>query len=149
MTPTEVLQKQFEAFNLRDRAGWVQPYAPDAEVEEGRLGSDTAAIYGRFYDLMMEAFPDGRFEAPSPIEQGDRVAAQVTFTGTQTGTLRFPPEFDDSGRLGSVAPTGKTIKVTFANFVTVRDDKMTYDNTFGVSSGLANALGLMPAAAAD
>ncbi len=140
MTPTEVVQQQFEALNRRDRAGWCAAGAPDVSFDpEGVTGVD---VYGEVYDVLVEAFPDIQAKILSSLEQGDLMACEVVFSGTHTGVLHWPTAFDETGLLGDVAPTGKTMEVRFGNFCTVRGDKIVTDNTYGVSIGVANALGV-------
>lgn len=143
MTPTEVVHQQYEALNRRDRAGWCAAGAPDVSFDpEGVTGVD---IYGQVYDVLVEAFPDLRARILSSLEQGDLMACEVVFSGTHTGVLHWPAAFDETGLLGEVAPTGKTMEVRFGNFCTVRGDKIVTDNTYGVTSGVAKALGLKTA----
>lgn len=147
MTPTEVVQQQFEALNRRDRAGWCATGAPDVSFDpEGVSGIDT---YGLIYDMLVEAFPDIRAKIVSSLEQGDLMACEVVFSATHTGALHWPAAFDETGLLGNVAPTGKSIEVRFGNFCTVRGDKIVTDNSYGATIGVANALGLKPAPVAS
>jgi steroid delta-isomerase-like uncharacterized protein len=59
--------------------------------------------------LMRAAFPDLHSRVDEVVEDGDRRAARFTVTGTHSGDF-----------LG-LAPTGRTISVTSAVFVHLRD----------------------------
>jgi len=55
------------------------------------------------------SFPDGHFVPEEIVAAGDRVVARSRFVGTQTGPF------------GSLAPTGRTVRVRFFDVYVVRD----------------------------
>lgn len=61
---------------------------------------------------MWAAFPNGRFELEAIVAAGDLVAAHSTFRGTQTG------------KLGTLAPTGRTVAVSFMDFYRMTEGKI-------------------------
>lgn len=137
----EVVRRQLDAFNSGDRAGWLAVYEPDASLDDGVADvADVAAVY----DTAHQAFPDCRMEPGSLVAQGDCVAGEVTFTGTHTGTLRWPSNADPSALVAEVAPTGKRVDFKFAGVMWIRDGKIVRDNTYGFVYGLSRQLGLIP-----
>ena len=70
--------------------------------------ADAAGVAGKL-KAMWAAFPDGRFTLEAVVAAGDLVAARSTFRGAQTGAL------------GTLAPTGKTVAVTFMDFYRMSD----------------------------
>jgi predicted ester cyclase len=109
----EVLELTREALRRNDANdvdGFVALQAPDCEWQtpDGTLhGREAVREYvGRF----RTAFPDGRHTILRALESGDGVALEGTWTGTHTGVLATPQ--------GDVPPTGLTVQMPFALFVT-------------------------------
>lgn len=143
MTPIEVVQRQVEAFNAKDREAYLGYSAPEVLNTEGTPMSSEAA--GKWYDAATTAVPDAQLHIDEIIEQGDLVVCRVTATGTHTGILSWPPEWDAAGQLRHVEPTGRTLNMTFASFSWVKGDKVVRDEIYGLN--VPEALGLPRASA--
>lgn len=74
----------------------------DHDSESG-AGAVAAGVVARL-KAMWATFPDGRFTLEAIVAAGDLVAVRSIFRGTQTGAL------------GALAPTGKTVTVSFMDF---------------------------------
>jgi predicted ester cyclase len=135
MTPTEVVLKATESFNSHDRQGWMSFCTPDIDADR----NPAADAWGAIYDAWTDAFPDGRIEVVKVADGGEYVAAEDTFTGTHTGTLRPPggPEFE---------ATGKRVEFDFCIFCRIVDGKLSSLHSYGAISGLMEQLGVLPAA---
>ena len=69
----------------------------------------------------LDSFPDGRWSIGHIVAEGDRVAVQVTFTGTHTGPW------------GDIPPTNKKGKITQHLFLRIVDGKIVeMENPSGV-----------------
>jgi hypothetical protein len=71
MTPEEVVQRQFDAYNAKDLDAWVATYAPDAEQFElhgTRLSNGRDEIRARMVQRFME--PDLHAELLKRIVMG-------------------------------------------------------------------------------
>ena len=84
------------------------------------------------------AFPDMRVTVTSRVVGEDAVAAEVQFTGTNTGPLSM-------GGMQMPA-TGKGVMATGAYFTKVRDGRLTEFSTHPDAAGMMVQLGLMPEA---
>ena len=109
----EVMDAMFTAM-LRDVDALVACYASDAVAET----PDAGRIEGRDAILehllaFVDAFSDITFEAVESLEVGDTAIDEGYVTGRHTGALRTPD--------GSIAPTGKTLKLRECDLITVRD----------------------------
>lgn len=141
MTPSEVGQKIGDAFNAGDRETWMAYCSPNLVLNREPGGSEGWAA---IFDVLHEAFPDGKGDGARAIEQGEWVATEIVFTGTHTGTLRVPAMADPSGLLADVGPTGKAIELRFAEVSRFVDDKLVEENIYGLVYALQKALGVLP-----
>lgn len=103
------VEEGFRRNDANDVDGFVELMAADCEWEtpDGPLrGREEVRDYvGHF----RTAFPDGRHTIDHAIEADDTVAIRGHWTGTHTGVLATPQ--------GDVPPTGRTVDMTFALFV--------------------------------
>jgi predicted ester cyclase len=109
----ELLDLTREAFRRNDANdidGFVSMQTADCEwlTPDGPLhGRDAVREYvGHF----RRAFPEGRHTIERSVESGHSIAVEGRWSGTHSGTLETPQ--------GDVPPTGRTIEMTFALFVT-------------------------------
>lgn len=82
------------------------------------------------------AFPDLRLRRTNRVVGEDTVAAELEFTGTNTGPLVM-------GGM-QIPPTGKQLKVQGAYFVRVKDGKIAEFSSHPDAAGMLMQLGLMP-----
>jgi steroid delta-isomerase-like uncharacterized protein len=82
------------------------------------------------------AFPDMRLTASNRVVGDDALAAELLFTGTNTGPLQL-------GAM-QVPPTGKSVIRRGSYFVKVQDGRVTEFSTHPDAAGLMLQLGLTP-----
>jgi steroid delta-isomerase-like uncharacterized protein len=91
---------------------------------------------GAYLQAYYTAFPDMQIEVRRLIEDGNSVAAEVRFTGTQTGPLAMPT--------GEVPASGRTMDIEAADFLTVENGQITAWRVYLDSMLLMRQLGLVP-----
>ncbi|MBT2554550.1 ester cyclase [Arthrobacter sp. ISL-5] len=84
------------------------------------------------------AFPDMRVKTTSRVVSDDQVAAEVEFTGTNTGPLRMGSQ--------EVPATGKSVTGTGTYFASVKDGKYVSFRAHPDVASMMAQLGLMPGA---
>lgn len=82
------------------------------------------------------AFPDARAELVRGIESGELVMAEGVFSGTHSGPLASPQ--------GEVPPTGRTLRLEFADVFVVRDGLIVEHHIYYDQVSFLAQLGLMP-----
>lgn len=128
-SPKEVCNKMVQVWNAHDREGWMALCSADVMVHgepAGLLG------WGEHYDVLQDAFGDGRLDVTSSAQEHELVSLEVTLTGTHTGTL--PPW----------PATGKSVKLGFGCFLRVVDGKVVSLTAYGIAEGLIQHLGMAP-----
>jgi steroid delta-isomerase-like uncharacterized protein len=90
-TSKALLRRHEEAFNARDGDGVAEAVADDFVFHV--MGRDIvgAAAYRESFAPLWEAFPDARNEIVHLVAEGERVAALVRTTGTNTGSFMGLP----------------------------------------------------------
>ena len=129
MTPKEVVQAGFDAWNRRDRDAFRSLVSDDFQFEGEPAGPDG---WLAVMDVWAKAFPDNRMEIASMIGDEEGVACEATFTGTQTGSLedqQNPP----------LPPTGKRVTIHFATYQRVLNEKLVSFAGYGVMGSLIEA----------
>jgi steroid delta-isomerase-like uncharacterized protein len=131
------IQKYLEGFNAGDARALASLYAPTTAYSNpfAAAPATTPAQVEAFEAPMFAAFTDVHAQIDQLIADGDRAAASVTIRATHTGELQTPA--------GAVPPTGRTITLHSAEFVTVddRDTIVEHVRIFDTGSFLAQ-LGL-------
>ncbi|WAH99321.1 ester cyclase [Arthrobacter sp. MMS18-M83] len=92
----------------------------------------------QYMETWFTAFPDMHVRSINRVVTEDAVAAEVEFTGTNTGPLVV-------GGM-EVPATGKSVKGTGTYFVSVRDGKITSFSAHPDVAGMMVQLGMMPEA---
>jgi steroid delta-isomerase-like uncharacterized protein len=111
VSAVEIAERYFAAWNRRDPEGIVATFAEggvyrDPSVPDGLRG----AAIGAYARGLFEAFPDLSFDLFGVAPTGERgVVAQWVMRGTNTGPMQGLP------------PTGKSVAVPGADFLTVGD----------------------------
>ncbi len=132
-----VVERFYDAFNRGDFDTVLEIFAPDVETTEPSLGTIQSAEQWRAYgEAFKRAMPDARLNLRSAVESGDTIAVEGSFTGTHTGPLLSPQ--------GEVPPTGRTINIPYADFLTVRDGRVVSHRVYYDQVALGAQLGLMP-----
>jgi steroid delta-isomerase-like uncharacterized protein len=86
-----LLRRHEELFNAHDADGVAESLAPDYVFHV--MGRDVVGpeAYKETFGPLWEAFPDARNEIVQLVAEGDRVAALVRTTGTNTGSFMGLP----------------------------------------------------------
>lgn len=113
-------------------------------AEDGVFVHPAATLRGReeiaaFMTGYHVAFPDGRHTVTKILQDGDVVAVEGTFTGTNTGPLPGPD--------GELPPTGRTATIGWAGIATVGPDGLRSMHGYYDQLALLGQLGLAPAPA--
>jgi steroid delta-isomerase-like uncharacterized protein len=90
------------------------------------------AIWG-----MRVALPDLHSSIDNTVADGDRVAVEMTFSGTHDGQLMGPT--------GLVTPTGNPVSLGAALFFYVQDGRIVRISRYGDTLSLLTQVGLRPA----
>jgi predicted ester cyclase len=137
-TTQTIFDDATQALNARDYDKFEALHEPQADVwQPGMPGKDVKAqIEG--LKVLAAGFPDGRWIAERPIQDGDRCSAEHRFEGTQTGVLRVPgvPE---------IQPTGKKVTLNASVVVTLEAGKVSRARIYTDRMQLVEQLGLAPA----
>lgn len=102
------------------------PAAPGGELSGPEGVKQLVAMY-------RTAFPDTEFDFKDLIQEGDKVAARITATGTHQGTLM------------GIAPTGKRVSVSGIVITQFRDGKQIESWSSYDQLGMLQQLGAGPA----
>lgn len=113
-------------------------------AEDGVFVHPAATLQGReeiaaFMTGYHVAFPDGRHTVTKVLQDGDTVAVEGTFTGTNSGPLPGPD--------GDVPATGRTVTLRWAGIADVGPDGLRSMHGYYDQLAFLGQLGLVPAAA--
>jgi len=119
----------------RDVAKALASFAPDAEfiTPIGRLplpGGVEAYLEG-----FRQSFPDSGFDIENVVEQGDQVAVEGYWFGTNTGSILLP----DGGTLPA---TNRHVRAPFVTFFTIQNGKLKSHRGYWDMAGFMRQLGL-------
>jgi predicted ester cyclase len=137
MGPKELVQRQADTWNARDREGFFATCAEDCEVTapgftgKGRQGLE------EFWSLWMDGFPDNQVMVGLVFAEGDHVAEEARFEGTNSGPLAGP----DGSQIPAI---GLRASAAFSALSTVRGDKVATTRSYFDQVELLTQLGLMP-----
>src|SRR5260370_21351982 len=113
MNPLAVAQTYFDAWNRRDPVAIVATFAEGGTYSDPTVPALTGSALATHTGGLFAAFPDLSFEIVSAAQAGDHaVAAQWMMRGTNTGPLAGGP------------PTGSTVALPGADFITIDGDKI-------------------------
>ncbi len=113
MNPLDVAQTYFDAWNQRDPAAIIATFAEGGTYSDPTVPALTGSALATHAGGLFAAFPDLSFEIVSAAQAGDHaVAAQWMMRGTNTGPLAGGP------------PTGSTVALPGADFITIDGDKI-------------------------
>lgn len=141
--PKAATRQGIELFNQGKIGEWIKMLADDAELVSPMGGTlKGPEAIREFFEEMRKSFPDARVNIRQIVAEGNTVAVEYTYTGTNTGPSRLP--------------TGETIPATNKTLNAPALDIGTYDDSGKLKSlhqyfDVANAmqqLGLVPAPAA-
>lgn len=134
----ELLSRYFEAYNARD-ADAIGRLVTDA-VTLSRPGQSAAGRHELLeaYRVDWVDFPDCRLDVKHSGSHGDRVFAELTFSGTNTGSLHLAD--------GTLAPpTGRALALECAAIGDVEGGALTALRVYWDNALSMQQLGLLPA----
>jgi steroid delta-isomerase-like uncharacterized protein len=134
----ELSRQAIALYNAHDLDGFVARYRPDAElVAPGAPPARGTAAIKEVWQRQFAGFPDGRVTVHTMVAEGSTLAAEYTFTGTNTGPLTLPT--------GQTLPaTNKKVSLRGVYVVILEGDKVKSDHSYwDLAEGLAQ-LGLVP-----
>lgn len=132
MDSMQVAAAYFEAWNQRDAGKIVAAFADGGTyMDPASGGTLTGAAIGHYASGLFTAFPNLTFEVASGGPIGENmVAAQWMMRGTNTGSLLGGP------------PTGKTVALPGADFITIDAGKIRSVRGYFDMKELGGQLGL-------
>lgn len=133
----QVAEQAYAAMAAHDLRALTDLCAPTCELTEPGVHLRGPEQIGPYLQAYFTAFPDMQVEVQSMLETGDRVAAEVRFTGTHTGPLAGPG--------GELPPSGKRIDMQAADFLTVSGGQITSWRVYIDMGTFMGQLGLGPA----
>ena len=130
-------QQGLKHYNNGDLDAMTALYSKDAVLvgPDGRFeGVD--AIRGSWAE-QMASFPGAQVETVTEIEEGDTIATEFVYRGTNNGALKLPD--------GSELPaTGKTIEIPGAIIAKVANGQIVSETMYFDNMATYAALGLLP-----
>jgi steroid delta-isomerase-like uncharacterized protein len=143
MDPKDVILNFYADWNRKDGQALLSYFTDDSEIIEpggvdlhGQEGAET------YYLSYQDAFPDNELTIQNILAEGDNVALEATFSGTQTGTYTFP-----DGE--QVPPTGRQVTIPYATFFIISDGKIVTLHLYYDQMEARSQLGLTPESAAS
>jgi len=126
------------AWDAHDADAFAAMFADGAVVNDlgspdPITGSDGIRMFAQAW---FTAFPDMNVKQTNRVVSEDAVAAEVVFTGTNSGPMMM------GGK--EIPPTGKTVQGKGTYFARVRDGKVVEFNSYPDIAGLMMQLGFMP-----
>jgi ketosteroid isomerase-like protein len=137
LAPTQVGVPMLDAINARNLDAWFAALAPDYQADfPGITAHDRETARG-FNQLFIDAFPDLRFSVEQEWSVGETSICIFVAEGTHEATLVLPTQ--------AVPPTGRHGHVRGVLVSTLRDGRITKEQTFWDRLDLMMQLGLIPA----
>jgi predicted ester cyclase len=124
-------------YNAGDMDGLVDSYTEDAVLVTPTGTFEGRAAIREQSSREKAAFPDRAVTAGVIVEQGDTIAAELTFAGTHMGPLVRPDGTE-------VPPTGKRVEMLGMSLVHVRGGKAAVHHQYWDNMAFGRQLGLVP-----
>jgi steroid delta-isomerase-like uncharacterized protein len=142
MTRDEIIaldDRGMKAWDAHDTDAFVSLFADDIEYTDDSVPAPmrSADEIREYMAAWYRAFPDMRATELNRVVGDDSVAAEVEFTGTNSGPLAM-------GGM-EIPATGKSVKGRGTYFVKARDGRITEFHAHPDVAGMMMQLGLMPA----
>lgn len=133
----DAYEHSIKLYNAGDLDGFSNSYAEDATLVTPDGTAQGRAAIREQWGREKAAFPDRTVTEDVIIEQGDTIATEFTWAGTNTGPLVLP----DGTKL---PPTGKRVQTKGMELVRVRNGKIATHHEYWDNMALAGQLGLLP-----
>ena len=137
----DAYERVVQLYNAGDLEGLVNTYAEDAILvtPDGITAQGRAAIREQV-SRDKTAFPDETVGIDVMVEQGDTIAIEYTWAGTNTGPFVTP----DGTK---VPPTGKRVEIKGMDLAQMRDGKIAVHHMYADTMAVIGQLGLLPGGA--
>jgi predicted ester cyclase len=134
----ELLDNQgIEAWDSHDAEAFVGMLADDFVLRDWTVPEPISDLAGvRAFGAWMTAFPDMRVTRHNRVVGDDAVAAEIEFTGTNTGPMVM-------GGM-EMPPTGKSVVGRGTYIARVKDGKVVEFSSQPDAAGIMMQLGLLP-----
>jgi steroid delta-isomerase-like uncharacterized protein len=136
---TSVVRAWADALNRDDPEAFRACHAPDihwTNMADGRVIHGAEPLQGAIWGMRV-ALPDLHCSIDDMVTDGNRVAVEMTFTGTHNGQLIGPA--------GPIPPTGREVRLGAAVFFHVQDGRIVRITRYGDTLSLLTQVGLQPA----
>jgi steroid delta-isomerase-like uncharacterized protein len=128
-------------YNAGDMEGFANAHSEDAVLVTPAGTARGRAAIREFWNRVKTAYPDFTLTVDVVVEQGDIVATEWTWSGTNTGPL--------VSRDGTqMPPTGKRVEHTGMELAHLREGKIAEYHMYWDGMTIARQLGLLPEPAA-
>lgn len=134
-----VIREWVDALNRDDPEAFRACLAPEIEwtnMADGRIVDGAEPLRQAIWGMRV-ALPDLHSSIVEMVADGDRVAVEMTFSGTHNGQLMGPT--------GPVPPTGRQVTVHAALFFRLQDGRIVRISRYGDTLSLLTQVGLRPA----
>ena len=132
---TDLIRRFFENASPENLGSWAEICTEDYQHHDPQLPVADVRSLAQYLEVMggfFRAFPDIKVDILDVFEAGDRVAARWTFSGTNTGPL------------GEMPATNKTVTVQSMIISRVRDGKLAESWVVDDAMGMMQQLGVVP-----
>lgn len=133
----KLVQKSVDEWNAKDKKAFVTNFTKNSKITlPGGLVLHGLDGVSTLWDVWQGALPDNQGAISTIFVSDDHACAEVTFEGTQTGTLQSAD--------GKIPATGRRVCVPIAQVHTICDDKFVTSHLYFDQFGLLAGLGLIP-----
>jgi predicted ester cyclase len=130
-------EEAIRLYNAGDLDGFADTHVPDAVLVTPAGTFEGRPAILQYWTGLKAAFPDLHLTLHLVIEQGDAVASEWTWVGTNRGPLVL--------RDGShLPPTGRRIEITGMELAILREGKIAQYRMYWDGASFAQQLGLTP-----
>ena len=130
--PRRFVNDFVRAMNSKDPKPFVRHYADDAELSDPTLASPVRgrAAIEKSVEQWSRSFSQVEFNVKDVVASGNKIAIRIGATARHTGPI-------DAGPGEGIAPTGRTVKMEVAEFLTLdAQGKVSRDETIFDLAGM-------------
>jgi predicted ester cyclase len=131
----DLVERMFAVIDGHRWDDYLTVMHPDVDLIMPQGPAD-AAGWVEFSQNFSAGFPDGRHLPPHVIQNGDQLAIEGIWEGTNSGPLATPQ--------GVLPPTGAQVTLRYAGIATIRGDKLASVHVYFDQAALLGQLGLLP-----
>ena len=130
-------ERGIQLYNAGDLEGQANLYTEDAVLVNPSGTAQGRAAIREQWSRDKAGFPDCTVTIDVSVEQGDTIAGEWTWVGTNTGPLVMPDGTE-------VPPTGKRVELKGMELAQMRDGKIAVHHGYWDNMAVAQQLGLLP-----